>query len=244
MIMGLDRYQKTPCGFCFVEFHHRESTEDALRLISGCKLDERIIRVGEAPAPGACAHALPLPRRRRRCSRCASCAASPCADWDGGFVEGRQYGRGRSGGQVSALASTLTLSLGPDPKPRHLREHSPRASLSRCSLMAPRPDLRPELGPGQVREEYRNDYDAGRGGWGLAGEQPAMPLNPPRRRSFDPGSQRGPRGSGGHAPELASISQGHGGDRGDDPPAKRAKPAEVKNQRFREEKDDDEDDDD
>lgn len=94
-----------------------------------------------------------------------------------------------------------------------------------------------------MREEYRSDYDAGRGGWGLAGEQPAMPLNPPRRRSFDPGSQRGPRSSGGHAPELASISQGHGGDRGDDPPAKRAKPAEVKNQRFREEKDDDEDDD-
>ena len=50
--MGLDRYTKTPCGFCFVEFHHRESTEDALRLISGCKLDERIIRVGEAPTPG------------------------------------------------------------------------------------------------------------------------------------------------------------------------------------------------
>ena len=50
VIMGLDRYQKTPCGFCFVEFHHRESTEDALRLISGCKLDERIIRVGEALA--------------------------------------------------------------------------------------------------------------------------------------------------------------------------------------------------
>ena len=23
VIMGLDRYTKTPCGFCFVEFHHR-----------------------------------------------------------------------------------------------------------------------------------------------------------------------------------------------------------------------------
>jgi nuclear cap-binding protein subunit 2 len=156
VIMGLDRYTKTPCGFCFVEFHHRESTEDALRLISGCKLDERIIRV----------------------------------DWDGGFVEGRQYGRGRSGGQV--------------------------------------------------REEYRSDFDSGRGGWGLADQQPAMPLPPPRRRSFDPASQRGPRDSGGHAPELASIAQGH---RGDDPPAKRAKPAEVKNQRFREEKEEDDDDD-
>ena len=39
-------------------------------------------------------------------------------DWDGGCVEGRQYGRGRSGGQV--------------------------------------------------REEYRSDYDAGRGGWGVS----------------------------------------------------------------------------
>uniref|UniRef100_A0A7S0HNH8 Nuclear cap-binding protein subunit 2 n=1 Tax=Phaeocystis antarctica TaxID=33657 RepID=A0A7S0HNH8_9EUKA len=162
VIMGLDRYTKTPCGFCFVEFHHRESTEDALRLISGCKLDERIIRV----------------------------------DWDGGFVEGRQYGRGRSGGQV--------------------------------------------------REEYRGDFDAGRGGWGLDGANtaPSQPLPPPRRRSFDPSSQRGPRdsgGGGGHAPDLGAIAQGQ---RGGDPPAKRAKPAEeVKNSRFREEKDDDDDDD-
>ena len=92
-----------------------------------------------------------------------------------------------------------------------------------------------------MREEYRGDFDAGRGGWGLADQQPAQPLHPPRRRSFDPASQRGPRESGGHAPELASIAQGH---RGDDPPAKRSKPAEVKNQRFREEKDDDDDDDD
>ena len=37
-------------------------------------------------------------------------------DWDAGFVEGRQYGRGKSGGQV--------------------------------------------------RDEYRTDYDAGRGGYG------------------------------------------------------------------------------
>ncbi|XP_014665308.1 PREDICTED: nuclear cap-binding protein subunit 2-like [Priapulus caudatus] len=38
------------------------------------------------------------------------------ADWDAGFKEGRQYGRGKSGGQV--------------------------------------------------RDEYRKDYDTGRGGWG------------------------------------------------------------------------------
>ena len=48
-------------------------------------------------------------------------------DWDGGFVEGRQYGRGRSGGQV--------------------------------------------------RDEYRADYDAERGGWGKA--QDAPPPTPP-----------------------------------------------------------------
>ena len=74
VIMGLDRYQKTPCGFCFVEFHHRESTEDALRLISGCKLDERIIRVGEAlalarariPFPSRAAAAVAHDARRAR----------------------------------------------------------------------------------------------------------------------------------------------------------------------------------
>ena len=86
VIMGLDRNTKTPCGFCFVEYSRRSDTEDAVRYIGGCKLDDRILRV----------------------------------DWDGGFVEGRQYGRGRSGGQV--------------------------------------------------REEYRTDYDAGRGGWGKAVE--------------------------------------------------------------------------
>merc|ERR1719198_1556368 len=84
--MGLDRFTKTPCGFCFVEYNRRDDTEAAVQNISGCKLDDRILRV----------------------------------DWDGGFVEGRQYGRGRSGGQV--------------------------------------------------REEYRADYDAGRGGWGKAAE--------------------------------------------------------------------------
>jgi nuclear cap-binding protein subunit 2 len=39
-------------------------------------------------------------------------------DWDAGFIEGRQYGRGKSGGQV--------------------------------------------------RDEYRTDYDSGRGGYGKA----------------------------------------------------------------------------
>ena len=113
IVMGLDRHTKTPCGFCFVEYFQRNDTEDAVRYLSGCKLDDRIVRV----------------------------------DWDGGFEEGRQYGRGRSGGQV--------------------------------------------------REEYRTDFDAQRGGWGRANESPA-PMPQPRRRSFD-GPYRGPGGAGGGA---------------------------------------------
>merc|ERR1712087_1012863 len=62
-------------------------------------------------------------------------------DWDAGFKEGRQYGRGRSGGQV--------------------------------------------------RDEYRADFDAGRGGWGkLDTNQSPAPISQPRRRSFD-GFRRG-----------------------------------------------------
>ncbi|KAI1732615.1 RNA recognition motif domain-containing protein [Ditylenchus destructor] len=81
VIMGLDRKQKTPCGFCFVEYYSRPDAENAIRYINGTRLDDRIIRT----------------------------------DWDAGFVEGRQYGRGRSGGQI--------------------------------------------------RDEHRQNYDAGRGGW-------------------------------------------------------------------------------
>uniref|UniRef100_A0A915NNX5 Nuclear cap-binding protein subunit 2 n=1 Tax=Meloidogyne floridensis TaxID=298350 RepID=A0A915NNX5_9BILA len=75
VIMGLDRFQKTPCGFCFVDFEHRlhifryytrADAEDALRYVNGTRLDDRVIR----------------------------------CDWDAGFKEGRQYGRGKHGGQV------------------------------------------------------------------------------------------------------------------------------------------------
>uniref|UniRef100_A0A1I8BPY3 Nuclear cap-binding protein subunit 2 n=1 Tax=Meloidogyne hapla TaxID=6305 RepID=A0A1I8BPY3_MELHA len=81
VIMGLDRFQKTPCGFCFVEYYTRVDAEDALRYVNGTRLDDRVIR----------------------------------CDWDAGFKEGRQYGRGKHGGQV--------------------------------------------------RDEYRQNFDAGRGGW-------------------------------------------------------------------------------
>ena len=68
----------SPQRFC-----SHEEADNAVKYISGTKLDDRIIRT----------------------------------DWDPGFIEGRQYGRGKSGGQV--------------------------------------------------RDEYRTDYDEGRGGPGM-----------------------------------------------------------------------------
>ncbi|KAI9861710.1 MAG: nuclear cap binding complex subunit [Vezdaea acicularis] len=86
LVMGLDRFNKTPCGFCFVEYYTHQDALDCMKYIGGTKLDERIIRT----------------------------------DLDPGFKEGRQYGRGKSGGQV--------------------------------------------------RDEYRDEYDPGRGGYGRAVE--------------------------------------------------------------------------
>lgn len=87
IIMGLDRFQKTPCGFCFVEYYTHQDALDCMKYIGGTKLDERLIRT----------------------------------DLDPGFEEGRQYGRGKSGGQV--------------------------------------------------RDEHREEYDPGRGGFGRQAEQ-------------------------------------------------------------------------
>ncbi|XP_017040177.1 nuclear cap-binding protein subunit 2 [Drosophila ficusphila] len=91
IVMGLDKYKKTPCGFCFVEYYIRSEAEAAMRFVNGTRLDDRLIRV----------------------------------DWDAGFIEGRQYGRGKTGGQV--------------------------------------------------RDEYRTDYDAGRGGYGKLLSQKIAP---------------------------------------------------------------------
>lgn len=66
VIMGLNKFTKTPCGFCFVEYFTHEDAVDARRFLNGTKCDDRVIRV----------------------------------DLDWGFEEGRQYGRGRDGGQV------------------------------------------------------------------------------------------------------------------------------------------------
>lgn len=66
IIMGLDRNNKTPCGFAFVEYYLHTEAVACMRYVSGTKLDERIIR----------------------------------CDLDPGYKEGRQFGRGKSGGQV------------------------------------------------------------------------------------------------------------------------------------------------
>lgn len=44
LVMGLDRFQKTPCGFCFVEYYNHQDALDCMKYIGGTKLDERIIR--------------------------------------------------------------------------------------------------------------------------------------------------------------------------------------------------------
>ncbi len=64
--MGLDRFQKTPCGFCFVEYSNHTGALAAVKYLNGTKLDDRELQI----------------------------------DLDPGFVDGRQYGRGASGGQV------------------------------------------------------------------------------------------------------------------------------------------------
>ncbi len=94
VIIGLDKFHKTPCGFCFVEYHAREDAMSAIRYVNGTRLDDRIVRT----------------------------------DWDAGFIEGRQFGRGKSGGQV--------------------------------------------------RDEYRTDYDEGRGGYGKIMAQKITVRNP------------------------------------------------------------------
>lgn len=75
IIMGLDRFKKTPCGFCFVEYYRRQDAMDCMKYISGTKLDDRPIRT----------------------------------DLDPGYKEGRQFGRGASGGQVRYRAVLVLL---------------------------------------------------------------------------------------------------------------------------------------
>ncbi|EDO19432.1 hypothetical protein Kpol_1002p79 [Vanderwaltozyma polyspora DSM 70294] len=67
IIMGLDRFKYTPCGFCFIIYNTPDEALNAVKYLSDTKLDDRTITI----------------------------------DLDPGFEDGRQFGRGKSGGQVS-----------------------------------------------------------------------------------------------------------------------------------------------
>lgn len=67
IIMGLDKFKRTPCGFCFVEYDERLSALKSITYLNRNQLDGRDIQV----------------------------------DIDAGFEEGRQFGRGASGGQIA-----------------------------------------------------------------------------------------------------------------------------------------------
>lgn len=67
IVMGLDRFKFTPCGFCFVIYSKPEEALNAVKYLGDTKLDDRNITI----------------------------------DIDPGFEDGRQFGRGKSGGQVS-----------------------------------------------------------------------------------------------------------------------------------------------
>jgi nuclear cap-binding protein subunit 2 len=66
IIMGLHRYEFTPCGFCFIEFYNFSDAKLSFFFFSGIKLNERFLKI----------------------------------DFDEGFENGRQYGRGKQGGQI------------------------------------------------------------------------------------------------------------------------------------------------
>lgn len=67
IVMGLDRFKFTPCGFCFVIYNKADEALNAVKYLSDTKLDDRNVTI----------------------------------DIDPGFEDGRQFGRGKSGGQVS-----------------------------------------------------------------------------------------------------------------------------------------------
>lgn len=118
LLLTLESLQRTPCGFCFVEFYTNAEALATMRYISGTKLDERIIR----------------------------------CDLDLGYRDGRQFGRGKSGGQVILYFRLLVLLV---------------TEVWRVVY--------------QVRDEHRQDYDPGRGGWGAQAQR----LEIERRREVE-----------------------------------------------------------
>ncbi|KAK9764831.1 nuclear cap binding complex subunit [Basidiobolus ranarum] len=160
IIMGLDRIQKTPCGFCFVEYYHHQDAVDCMKYVNGTKLDERIIRT----------------------------------DLDPGFKEGRQFGRGRSGGQV--------------------------------------------------RDEYRQEYDPGRGGWGHIRARQEREREKEQKANYEAITTIPQGASLDYSGRRPTPSNKRGRQEMDSPLASKRVKDEAQNPRFREsdEKSDEEDD--
>lgn len=45
VVMGLNRFKKSPCGFCFVEYPSHDEAGRAISILSTTTLDDRILRV-------------------------------------------------------------------------------------------------------------------------------------------------------------------------------------------------------
>lgn len=54
VVMGLNRLQKNPCGFCFVRYFNHASARRAVELLNGVRFDERAIRVDWDSGDGTC----------------------------------------------------------------------------------------------------------------------------------------------------------------------------------------------
>lgn len=37
IIMGLDKFKRTPCGFCFVEYYTRDEAQNAMAYVNGTR---------------------------------------------------------------------------------------------------------------------------------------------------------------------------------------------------------------
>jgi len=133
--MGLDRVNKTPCGFCFVEYYTREDAADCVKYVNGSKLDDRVIRV----------------------------------DWDAGFKESRQFGRGASGGQVrdeyrtdydpgrGGYGRQVLLEL--TEREKAMRSYEPITDIPRGSLQDPPPGSLSSSSSSVAKRERSNDLD-------------------------------------------------------------------------------------
>jgi nuclear cap-binding protein subunit 2 len=49
IIMGLDRYNYTPCGFCFIIFFNTLDSVNAVKFLNGTKLDDRVLQIDLDP---------------------------------------------------------------------------------------------------------------------------------------------------------------------------------------------------